>query len=86
MTERELRRLSRADLLELLIEQVKENERLTVCLAEKEARLADRRIQLEQAGSIAEAALKLSGVFEAAQEAADRYLESIRRAPEDGQP
>ena len=77
MRERDLRKLSRADLLELLIEQVKENERLTVRLAEKEAQLQERRITLEKAGSIAEAALALNGVFAAAQAAADQYLESL---------
>ena len=35
---------------------------------------------MEQAGSIAEAALKISGVFDQAQQAADDYLESIRLA------
>lgn len=37
-----------------------------------------RRIELEKSGSIAEAALKLNGVFEAAQRAADQYLDNIR--------
>ena len=33
----------------------------------------------EEAGSIAEAALRINRVFEAAQEAADQYLENIRQ-------
>ena len=33
---------------------------------------------LSEAGSIAEAALRLNGVFEAAQAAADQYLDSVR--------
>lgn len=37
-----------------------------------------RRIDIEEAGSIAEAALRLSGIFEAAQDAADRYLENLQ--------
>ena len=45
-------------------------------LSQKE--LASRQIRLEQAGSIAEAALKLNGVFEAAQAACNQYLENIR--------
>ena len=40
--------------------------------------LEDRRIRLEKTGSIAEAALALSGVFEAAQKAADLYIQSVR--------
>ena len=38
-----------------------------------------REIELEEAGSIAEAALRLNGIFEAAQEAADQYLANVKR-------
>ena len=41
-------------------------------------KLEDRRILIEKSGSIAEAALRLNEVFEAAQAAADQYLENIR--------
>lgn len=41
-----------------------------------------RTIELEEAGSIAEAALKLNGIFEVAQQAADQYLMNIRRMSE----
>ena len=37
-----------------------------------------RRIQLVEAGSIAEAALRLNGIFETAQKAADQYLYNLR--------
>lgn len=40
--------------------------------------LASRRIELEDAGSIAEAALRLNGIFEVAQQAAEQYLYNIR--------
>lgn len=36
----------------------------------------------QEAGSIAEAALRLNKVFEAAQQAADQYLENIRTQAE----
>ena len=38
-----------------------------------------RMIELEDAGSIAEAALRLNGVFEAAQKAAEQYLMNVKR-------
>lgn len=41
-------------------------------------RRASRRIELSEAGSIAMAALKLNGVFEAAQRAADQYLYNLQ--------
>lgn len=77
MTEKELRKLSRMDLLEILLEKSKENERLKLELEEVKKQLSDRMIKIEKAGSIAEAALKLNGVFEAAQAAADQYLENL---------
>ena len=73
-----LRKLSRLQLLELLAQQERELNTLRKELAEKEAQLAKRRIIMENSGSIAEAALKLNGIFEAAQRAADDYLESIQ--------
>lgn len=42
-------------------------------------RQANRRIELDEAGSIAMAALKLNGVFEAAQKAADQYLYNLQQ-------
>ena len=83
MTDEELRKLKRADLLELLVAQGKENEALQEKLRQAEAALWDRQIQLDEAGNIAEAALRLSGVFQAAQQASDQYLESIRKKHEE---
>ena len=82
MTDQELRKLSRAELLELLLAESQENERLRGQLREAEEKLASRAIEIEKAGSIAEAALALNGVFETAQKAADQYLENVRRLAE----
>lgn len=79
MTDRELRKLSRADLLELLLEQLKENEQLRAQLEAAREQLAQRRLQIEKAGSIAEASLQLNGVFEAAQAACSQYIENMER-------
>lgn len=89
MTEKQLKKLSRAELLEILIQQTKRNDSLETELAELktvyeekiseyEALLERKNIAIEESGSIAEASLKLSGIFEAAQQAADVYLENIR--------
>ncbi len=82
MTERELRRLSRTDLLELLLTQRRENEQLRCLLDQAQAQLADRTIQINQAGSIAEASLQLSGIFTAAQDSCQYYLENIQKLSE----
>ena len=53
-------------------------DELNAAMEESEAALNDKKIALEESGSIAEAALRLSGVFTAAQDAADRYTEEMR--------
>lgn len=78
MTTNELKKLSRADLLEMLIEQSEEVEKLRALLAEAEEKLGQREVILHEAGSIAEASLQLNGIFEAAQSASKQYLESIQ--------
>ena len=83
MTDRELRRLSRAELLEMLIAETEENAHLREELAQARSALADRRILLEKSGSIAETALRLNGIFEAADRAAQQYLQSVRSAFEE---
>lgn len=75
--------MSRAELLELLLEESRENERLRAQLQEMNEKLADRAIRIERAGSIAEAALQLNGVFQAAEEAAAQYLENVRHLAEE---
>ena len=82
MNEKDLRKLSRADLLQMLIEQSEEVQNLQTKLQRAEVLLQQREIALTKAGSIAEAALQLNGVFEAAQAACDQYMENIRRHSE----
>ncbi|MCI9217549.1 hypothetical protein AALA78_11925 [Lachnospiraceae bacterium 42-17] len=118
MTDKELRKLNRRELLKMLLVQCQETERLTQELKEtktefmdlterydrlieklnvkderlnqKDAQIAEfkntieemkasREIELEEAGSIAEAALRINGVFEAAQRAAEQYLMNVKR-------
>lgn len=78
MTDRELRRLSRGELLEMLIEQTEENRQLKIRMEQAEAQLRDRRIEIQKAGTLAEAALRLNRVFEDADKAAQQYLENLR--------
>ncbi len=79
VTEKELRKLGRAELLELLLEQAREFEALEQRLNAAEAALQSRQLQLETCGSIAEASLKLNGVFDAAQKAAEQYQQNVER-------
>ena len=77
MKQPDLRGLSRSDLLEILIQQAEELEQLRKENAEYRQQLQEKKLALDEAGSIAEAALKVSGIFDAAQQASARYLESI---------
>lgn len=79
MTDKELRKLGRPALLALLLEQAKEYEELEKRLNEAEEALKSRQLHMEECGSIAEAALKLNGVFEAAQKAAEQYEQNAQR-------
>ena len=79
MTEKELKRLSRGELLEMLIAQMEENEKLKTELVKAREKADSRQIAIDRAGSIAEAALALNGVFDAAQAAAAQYLENIQQ-------
>ena len=79
MTENELKKLNRAELLELLLEQERENNRLRIEIRDLKLKLEDRSINLVEAGNIADAALRIQSVFEAAQAAADTYLYNIKR-------
>ena len=66
MTDKDLRRLSRAELLDILYEQRKRYED---SLAENQAlrqQLEDRTLRIASTGSIAEAAIQVNGVFAAA--------------------
>ena len=77
MTDKALRKLSRKDLLELLLDQGKELELLRSELNQANKQLANRKIELDKAGSIAEAALQINGVFNAAQDACAQYIHNI---------
>lgn len=75
---KELKRLNRAELLELLLTQTRETERLQKELEETKARLNDRNLRIQETGDLAQAVLSLNGVMEAAQAAANQYLENIQ--------
>ena len=74
---KQLKRLSRTELLELLLEQTQRVETLELELEEARQQLQDRTLKMEKAGDLAQAALAINGVMEAAQQAAQQYLDSI---------
>ena len=79
MTDKELRKLKKTDLLRIMVAQSKEIDRLQKELEKTKAALESREVAIENAGSIAEASLALYEVIERTQKAADLYLENVRR-------
>ena len=79
MTNEELKKMGRAELLEILLAQAERIEQLEQELSDTRRRLKTRQIKEAEAGNIAEAALRVGKVFEAAQQAADVYVENVRR-------
>ncbi len=82
MTEKELKRLSRAELLEMLIATAKKLERVERELDSAKKELARRDVAVTDAGSLAEAALRLNRVFEDADAAAKQYIDILRMRAE----
>ena len=78
MNKNDLRRLSRQDLLEILLDLTEENDRLNKINKQLNDALQERTIALLEAGSLAEASLSLNGVFKAAQDACDRYVHNVQ--------
>lgn len=79
MEHKDLKKLKRTDLLEILLQQNREIERLKQELERAEEQVASRKILIAESGSIAEAALSLNGVFTAAQLACEQYVENVKQ-------
>ena len=82
MNEKDLKKLNRLQLLELLIIQTEENEMLKKQIEELKVKRSEEVKKITTLGSVAEAGLLISGVFGAAQEAADLYIEAAKNRAE----
>ena len=74
----DLRKLKRSDLIDIIYAYQKKTQELENENKALKAKLRDKTIRIQNAGSIADAALALNDVFQAAQAAADQYLQNIR--------
>ena len=77
MEEKEITKLNKRAMLEMLVELSEENDRLTAENEELKKKLEDKNLVIRNAGSIAKASLELNHIFEDAQKAADQYIRSI---------
>lgn len=77
--EPDLSKMKKKDLLEIMLAQSKEIDSLREKVADLEAQLANRELEFNKIGSIAEASLAVTDIFKEAEKAAVIYLENIRR-------
>lgn len=82
MESKELKKMSRKDMLVILLEQTKRIRELEDELEKANEKLESKKVIFKNAGSLADAALQLSGIFNTAQEAATIYLSNIKELKE----
>lgn len=82
MTDKDLRSLGKTDLLKLLHDQALEIEALSAENERLSESVEKMNLNLENAGSIAEASLNIHNIFTTAQQSADLYLENIKSMEE----
>ncbi len=78
MTDKEFKRLSRAELIDVIYQFQLQIDELTEQNKELEQELADTRLLLSNAGNIADAALEINDCFRNTQKVAERYLNEIK--------
>ena len=83
MTDKEFKRLSRAQLIDIIYQFQLQMDKLTEQKQELERELADKRLRLHNAGNIAEAALEINNCLRNAQNAAEQYLNEIKTIREE---
>lgn len=82
MADKELRKMNRTELIDIIYALQQREERLKEENAVLQEKLNDRIVKIENAGNIAEAVIALNNIFQNAQEAADQYVESVRSIQE----
>lgn len=78
MTDREFKKLNRSELIEIIYQLQKNEQSYLDEIKILRSQLEAKNFKISNAGSIAEAAVSLSGIFAKAQEAADIYLDEIK--------
>ena len=82
MRSKDCRHYSRRELIEIIYELERRELRLERKLEKAREKLKDRTMRVEQAGSLAEVAAVMAGLFDAADETASLYLAGVQRQAE----
>lgn len=83
MKNKEFKRLNRTELVEIIYQLQQDNQALIDENTELKEKLNSKELKVSNAGSIAEAVIGLSDIFQIAQNAADEYLVQIHRSSAD---
>ena len=83
MISKELKRLSRRELVDIIYQLKKNEQDMQEEIESLKTELQDKRICISTAGSIADAAMSVTNVFSTAQMTADIYLREISCMRED---
>ena len=83
MISKELKRLSRRELVDIIYQLKKNEQEMQEEIELLKTELQDKRIRISTAGSIADAAMSVTNVFSTAQLTADIYLREISCMRED---
>ena len=83
MTDKEFKRLSRYQLIDIIYQLQLQLDSLTEQNKNLEAALEDRRLRISNAGNLAEAALEINDCFRSAQNAAEQYINEIEAIREE---
>ena len=83
MTDKEFKRLGRAQLIEIIYRLQLELDKVNDEKQALESELKDKRLRLQSVGNIAEAALEINDCFLSAQNAAEQYLNEIKAIREE---
>ena len=78
MTDKEFKRLSRGQLIEIIYQLQLQVDSLTEQNHQLESALADKRLRIHNAGNLAEATLEINDCFRSVQNAAEQYLNEIK--------
>ncbi len=79
---KELKSLKRGELIEIIYQLKKNEQELQNEISLLNIQLENKNLQFENVGSVAEAAISIADVFNAAQKAADIYLEEVKNRKE----
>ena len=83
MTDKEVKRLTRSQLIEIIYQLQLRQDELTLENEKLSKALEDKRIMLEDAGNVAQAVMEIHKVMQAAQDAAVHYLEEMQARAEE---